>query len=162
MLGRVLAINISGLTTAEPAWLRNLIAQVKGRPDIARRLMIEITETAAPRDIEETIRFVAAVRDVGCRVVLDDFGAGYTSFRHLKAMEIDIVKIDGSFVTNLARKPQDFLFVKTLQNFAIGFGLETVAECVESEEVAVLLAREGVHYLQGYHLGRPSFDRNWL
>ena len=156
-----LAINISGLTTAEPAWLRNLIAHVKRRPDIARRLMIEITETAAPRDIEETIRFVAAVRDVGCRVVLDDFGAGYTSFRHLKAMAIDIVKIDGSFVTNLARQPQDFLFVKTLQNLANGFGLETVAECVESEEVAALLAREGVDYLQGYHFGRPSFDRNW-
>ena len=157
-----LAINISGLTTTDPAWLRSLMALVKGRPDIARHLMIEITETAALHDIKETMRFVAAVRTTGCRVALDDFGAGYTSFRHLKALAVDIVKIDGSFVTNLANQREDLLFVKTLHDLARGFGLKTVAECVESEEVAGLLAREGVDYLQGYHFGKPSFDRPWL
>ncbi len=157
-----LAINISGLTTTDPAWLRNLFGVVKGRPDIARRLVIEITETAALHDFDETIRFVAAVREVGCRIALDDFGAGYTSFRHLKALAVDVIKIDGSFVTNLADQPQDFLFVKTLQELARGFGLKTVAECVETEEVAQMLADEGVHYLQGYFFGRPSFDRPWL
>ncbi|MFQ5958658.1 MAG: putative bifunctional diguanylate cyclase/phosphodiesterase [Alphaproteobacteria bacterium] len=157
-----LAINISGLTTTDPAWLRHLFGLVKGRPDIARRLVIEITETAALHDFEETIRFVAAVRDAGCRIALDDFGAGYTSFRHLKALAVDVVKIDGSFVTNLADQPQDFLFVKTLQDLARGFGLKTVAECVETEEVARMLADEGVHYLQGYFFGRPSFERPWL
>ena len=156
-----LAINISGLTTADSAWLRSLITLVKGPPDVAQRLVIEITETAAIHDMEETIRFVTAVRDLGCRVALDDFGAGYTSFRHLKAMAVDIVKIDGSFVTNLVKQPEDLLFVKTLQVLAEGFGLKTVAECVETEEVAGLLAREGIHYLQGYHFGKPSFERPW-
>ncbi len=160
--GVTLAINISGLTTTDPAWLRSLIALVKGRPEIASRLMIEITETAALHDMEETIRFVTAVRDLGCRIALDDFGAGYTSFRHLKAMAVDIVKIDGSFITKLIEQPEDFLFVKTLQVLAQGFGLKTVAECVESEEVAEVLAREGIDYLQGYHFGKPSFDRPWL
>ena len=108
------------------------------------------------------MRFVTAVRDTGCRVALDDFGAGYTSFRHLKALAVNVVKIDGSFITNLADEPQDLLFVKTLHDLAQGFGLKTVAECVESEDVARLLGRENVDYLQGYHFGRPSFDRPWL
>ena len=157
-----LAINVSGLTTTDPAWQRNLIALVKGRPDIARRLVIEITETAAIHDMEETIRFVTTVRDVGCRVALDDFGAGYTSFRHLKSMAVDIIKIDGSFITDIVDRPEDFLFVKTLQVLAAGFGLKTVAECVETEDVAKLLAGEGIDYLQGYYFGKPSFDRPWL
>lgn len=157
-----LAINISGLTTTEPSWLRSLMALVGDRPDLAKRLIVEITETAALDDMEEAIRFVGAVRNLGCRVALDDFGAGYTSFRHLKSLAVDIVKIDGSFVTNLANQREDLLFVKTLHDLARGFGLKTVAECVESEEVAGLLAREGVDYLQGYHFGKPSFDRPWL
>ena len=156
-----LAINVSSLTTSDPAWLRGLTALVKGRPDISKRLMIEITETAALHSIEETMRFVTAVRDAGCRVALDDFGAGYTSFRHLKALAVNVVKIDGSFITNLADDPHDLLFVKTLHDLAQGFGLKTVAECVESAEVAQLLAREDVDYLQGYHFGKPSFDRPW-
>ena len=158
----VLAINISGLTTTDPTWLRNLIALIGDRPDMARRLVVEITETAALDDMEETVRFVSAVRDRGCRVALDDFGAGYTSFRHLKTLAVDIVKIDGSFVTNLAQRPEDFLFIKTLLDLAGGFGLETIAECVETEEVADMLQREGVKYLQGYYFARPSTDRPWI
>ena len=156
-----LAVNVSGLTTADPVWLSSLAALAKRRSDVAERLIVEITETAALADIEETVWFVRAVRSLGCRVALDDFGAGYTSFRHLKSLEVDIVKIDGSFVTNLDAHPRDFLFVKTLQDLAHGFGLETVAECVETESVAELLGRQGVHYLQGYHFGRPSFERPW-
>ncbi len=158
----VLAINVSGLTTTDPGWMRCLHARLNGRRSLARRLIIEITETAALHDIEETTRFVAAVHAVGCRVALDDFGAGYTSFRHLKALAVDVVKIDGSFITNLADRPDDYLFVKTLRDLAAGFGLETVAECVETREVAELLAREGVDYLQGYYFGRPEFARPWL
>jgi len=156
-----LAINVSGLTTTDRSWLRTLMALVKGRPEIARRLTIEITETAALSDMAETVRFVSEVREIGCRIALDDFGAGYTSFRHLKALAVDIVKIDGSFVRHLIEQPEDLLFVKTLQNLAEGFGLEVVAECVETAEVAELLTREGIQFLQGYHCGRPSFNRPW-
>jgi diguanylate cyclase (GGDEF)-like protein len=156
-----LAINISGLTTTEPSWLRSLIALVGNRPDLAQRLVVEITETAALEDMEEAVRFVSAVRNLGCRVALDDFGAGYTSFRHLKTLAVDIVKIDGSFVLNLASRPEDFLFIKSLLELASGFGLVTVAECVEDAEVADLLSRQGVDLLQGYYFGKPSFERPW-
>ena len=157
-----LAINISGLTTTEPSWLRSLMALVGDRPDLAIRLIVEITETAALDDMEEAVRFVSAVRNLGCRVALDDFGAGYTSFRHLKTLAVDIVKIDGSFVLNLASRPEDLLFIKSLLDLASGYGLTTVAECVEDAEVADILSRQGIDLLQGYHFGKPSFERPWI
>ncbi|MCM0018839.1 MAG: EAL domain-containing protein [Tagaea sp.] len=158
----VLAINISGLTAGDPSWLRALSGFVKGRPDLAQRLIVEITETVAIRDIDETAKFVAAVRDLGARVALDDFGAGYTSFRNLKALAIDSVKIDGSFVRGLADNVDNQLFIKTLLGLAEGFGLETVAECVENPLEAQHLARRGVKLLQGNMFGLPRIDRPWL
>ncbi|MEE9140258.1 MAG: GGDEF and EAL domain-containing protein [Alphaproteobacteria bacterium] len=157
-----LALNVSGLTVADQSWLRAFGALVRDKPSIATRLVIEITETAAMRDIEESARFVAAVRDLGCRVALDDFGAGYTSFRHLKSLTVDIVKIDGSFVHNVHENLDNQLFIRTLVGLAEGFGLETVAECVETAKDAELLAGKGVRYLQGYYFGRPSLERPWV
>src|SRR5215813_2437782 len=140
-----LAINISGLTSSDQSWLRMLSALVKNKPDVARRLIIELTETSALTDIEESARFLAAIRELGCRVAVDDFGAGFTSFRHLKTLTLDIVKIDGSFVRNLL-------------GLAEAYGMETVAECVETQEDARFLIGEGVKYLQGYYFGKPSLE----
>lgn len=157
-----LALNISGLSTTDPSWLRALTSVLGGRPDIAARMMIEITETTALLDIAETTRFVAAVREMGCQVALDDFGAGYTSFRHLQELCVDVVKIDGSFVKTIVERPNSQLFVKTLRSFAEGLGVTTVAECVETEAAANMLIDHGIHYLQGFHFGRPSPERPWL
>jgi diguanylate cyclase (GGDEF)-like protein/PAS domain S-box-containing protein len=157
----VLSLNISGLTATDQSWLRALIAAVKSTPSIAERLIVEITETAALHDIEESARFVNVVRDVGCRVAIDDFGAGFTSFRHLKALTVDLVKIDGSFVRNLANNADQQLFIRNLMGLAGTFGLETVAEFVENDADASVLINAGVHYLQGYYYGRPQFDRPW-
>src|SRR3546814_13668250 len=71
------------------------------RRDIATRLIVEITETAALQDIDETSRFVSALRALGCKVALDDFGSGFTTFHHLKALTVDVVKIDGSFIRDI-------------------------------------------------------------
>jgi diguanylate cyclase (GGDEF)-like protein len=157
-----LALNISGLSTTDPSWLRALTAVLSGQPEIASRLMIEITETTALLDIDETTRFVAAVREMGCQVALDDFGAGYTSFRHLQELCVDVVKIDGSFIKTIVERPNSQLFVKTLRSFAEGLGVTTVAECVETEAAAHMLIDHGIHYLQGFHFGRPSPARPWL
>lgn len=156
-----LSVNISGLTASDRSWLRTLTALLRGREDVARRLIVEITETAAIEDLEETARFVATVRELGAQVALDDFGAGYTSLRHLKALAVDIVKIDGSFIRDIAQSPDNLLFVRTLMHFARGVGLTTVAECVETEEDAAMLRREGVDLLQGYHFGRPAMAPPW-
>jgi EAL domain-containing protein (putative c-di-GMP-specific phosphodiesterase class I) len=157
-----LAVNISGHTAADRGWLRMLTGMVRGMPEIAERLTVEITETVALQDIEDTARFVAKLRDLGCRFALDDFGAGYTSFRNLKALDVDCVKIDGSFVKGLSENIDNQLFVRTLLGLAEGLGLKTVAECVETAAAAALLARRGVRYLQGWHFGKPAIERPWL
>ncbi len=153
-----LAINISSLTASDQSWLRTLAALVKNRPSLARRLIIEITETAAMNDIDDAARFLGAIRELGCRVAVDDFGAGFTSFRHLKALTLDIVKIDGSFVKNLAGNVDNQLFIRNLLGLADAYGMETVAECVETQEDAKFLIGEGVKYLQGYYYGRPTME----
>lgn len=157
-----LAINVSGMTVVDESWLRAFRALLKDKPDIASRLVIEITETAVMQDIEDSERFVRAVREPGCKVALDDFGAGYTSFRHFKSLVVDVVKIDGSFVRKVAENRENQLFVRTLLGFANGFGLESVAECVETAADAELLTALGVKYIQGYYCGRPSLERLWL
>jgi EAL domain-containing protein (putative c-di-GMP-specific phosphodiesterase class I) len=157
-----LGFNVSGLTACDRPWLRLLISRLRDRPDLARRLVVEITETAAFYDFEETARFVEALRNAGCRVALDDFGAGHTSLRHLQSLAVDTVKIDGAFVRNLEESPENRVFLRHLLGLTKGFGLSTVAECVESAEDAALLRAEGVGYLQGYHLGPPTIERLWL
>lgn len=160
--GVTLSVNISGLTVADPLWLGHLNALLEPQSDIAERLIIEITETVAMADVSESERFVRALRKLGCRVAIDDFGAGYTSFRHLKQLNVDIVKIDGSFVRNLSESRENQLFVRTLNDLANGFGLKTVAEFVETAAEAELLGDIGIGFLQGYYYGRPRLGRVWL
>ena len=92
---------------------------------------------------------------MGCRVAIDDFGAGYTSFKNLKHLPVDLVKIDGSFVKNLAKDASDRIFIKTMVELAETFGMETVAEWVGDEKSAHILTRMGVTYLQGFYFGKP-------
>src|SRR5262249_25292088 len=135
---------------------------LKDKPEIASRMLVEITETAALHDLEESVRFVSALRDLGCRVALDDFGAGFTSLRHLQALAVDTVKIDGSFVRNLTQSPENQLFLRHLVGLANTLGLKTVAEMVETADEAAILKREGVGFLQGYYYGRPTLEKPWL
>lgn len=156
-----LAINVSGLTTTDRSWLRGMLALLRGKPELAQRLVVEITETAALDDIGECAHFVLALKDLGCRVALDDFGAGYTSFVQLKTLAVDMIKIDGSFVRDICNSPSNLVFVRTLLDLARNLDLRTVAECVETMEEAALLEREGVDFLQGYAFGRPSLAPPW-
>ena len=156
-----LAVNISGVTAGDRGWLRTLVTRLKDRPDLARRLIVEITETAALHDLEDSARFVSVLRGLGCRVAVDDFGAGYTTFRHLKALTVDVVKIDGAFVRDLANDQENQLFIRNLLSLSQTFNLCTIAECVETEEEANILLSEGVHFLQGYFFGRPDTDPTW-
>ena len=157
-----LGFNVSGLTACDRPWLRTLSSRLHDRPDLAGRMIVEITETAALDDIDETARFVDTLRDAGCRVALDDFGAGHTSLRHLQSLAVDTVKIDGSFIRNLADSPENRVFLRHLLGLTKGFGLSTIAECVENAADEALLRAEGIGYLQGYHIGAPTTERPWL
>jgi diguanylate cyclase (GGDEF)-like protein len=160
--GFCLGINISGLTATDRAWLRTIMAYLRDKPEVARGILVEITETEALHDLEESARFVSTLRDLGCRVALDDFGAGFTSLRHLQALPVDTLKIDGSFVRNLTQSPDNQVFLRHLVGLANGLGLQTVAECVETAEEAAILRREGVGFLQGYYFGAPTLEKPWL
>ncbi len=157
-----LSVNVSPATTMDLSWLRALEAYQRSHPEAVSRLMVEITETSAIADVEETRRFVARVQSLGCRVAIDDFGAGHTSFRNLRKLGIDCVKIDGAFVASFQASDDDRHFVKTLLDLARHMGLTTIAEWVPSEEVARVLAELGCHYLQGDHTGPASEERPWL
>lgn len=120
------------------------------------RLGFEITETSAVIDMTKARAFVEGVKRLGCRVALDDFGSGFSSFYYLRNIPIDCLKIDGAFIRNLADNPADQHVVRAIVELAAGFGIETTAEFVESAEVLDLLRVFGVHYAQGYYIGRPA------
>ncbi len=156
------SLNVSAASTVDPDWWASLGAILRAHPDVAGRLTVEITETAAIQDLDDTRGFVARVKDLGCRIAIDDFGAGYTSFRNLRKLGVDVVKIDGAFVQNLKRSEDDRAFVRTLVDLARRLGLETVAEWVQDEEAAAILAEWGCDYIQGALVGLASTERPWL
>jgi len=156
------SLNVSAASTVDPDWWEALGAMLKAHKGVGERLMVEITETAAIQDLDDTRGFVARVKDLGCRIAIDDFGAGYTSFRNLRKLGVDLVKVDGAFVQNLTRSDDDRAFVRTLIDLARRLGLETVAEWVQDEEAAAMLADWGCDYLQGALVGLASPERPWL
>lgn len=153
----VLSLNVSSLTCSDHEWLVTLRRLTGSRPELLARLVIEITETSAIQDLDQSINFVDTLKEMGCRVAIDDFGAGYTSFKNLKLLNVDIVKIDGAFVKNLANDTSDQIFVKTMIDLSRTFGIETVAEWVGDDETVQMLVDGGIDYLQGFHYGLP-FD----
>lgn len=157
-----IAFNVSNVTTENHLWLDKLHELIDETPEIASRMMVEITETATQRDLRRVAYFVACLQSMGCSVALDDFGSGYTSFRQLKALSVDYIKIDGVFIRDIAQNADSRFFVKTMLDFIKGFGLKSVAEFVENGEVAKILMDMGVDYLQGYYLGKPANTRTWL
>ena len=156
-----LAVNVSGTTTGDSAWLQSFANYLSANSQIANRIIIELTETAALNDFEEIARFVSNLREMGCRVAIDDFGAGYTSFRNLQMLHVDMVKIDGSYVKGLAQSRDNQIFVRTLVDLAKNFNLKTVAEWVGSDEEAEMLEGFGIDYFQGFHFGEPEFELKW-
>ena len=150
-----LSVNVSSITASDKDWLTTFRELTGCERAVTERLVLEITETNVIDDMDQAVAFVDKLREMGCRVAIDDFGAGYTSFKNLKNLPVDLLKIDGSFVKNLANDAADRIFVKTMVELADAFGIETVAEWVGDEDSAQILTRIGVTYLQGFHFGMP-------
>lgn len=156
-----LSINISATTANDPRWNSQIITMIEEARDVVTRLTLEITETTALADLSAALAFLEKLRAVGCCVAIDDFGAGFTSFRNLRDLPIDVIKLDGSYCSNLAHDPENAYFARTLIEMAHHFGIRTVAEWVETEEDANILRTLGIDFLQGHFLGRPSIDPPW-
>jgi diguanylate cyclase (GGDEF)-like protein len=157
-----LSVNVSGTTAHDADFLKSFVEHVRQNSSIADRLVVELTETAALHHFEENAQFVSRLREMGCRVAIDDFGAGYTSFRNLQMLRVDTVKIDGSYIASLATSPENQIFVRTLVDLAKNFNLKTTAEWVGSEAEAVMLESFGVDHFQGYFFGQPVLKPAWM
>ncbi|MBI5320699.1 bifunctional diguanylate cyclase/phosphodiesterase [Bradyrhizobium sp.] len=156
-----LSLNISPETTMDPDWSATIESLMGTHPGVAERLIVEITETVAIQDIDDIRGFVTRLKNFGSRIAIDDFGAGYTSFRNLRKLGVDIVKIDGAFVQNIARSADDRAFVQTLIDLARRLDIKTVAEWVQDEEAAAMLRQWGCDYIQGRLIGLASPERPW-
>jgi EAL domain-containing protein (putative c-di-GMP-specific phosphodiesterase class I) len=156
-----LSINMSARSIGYPDWLATLERGLRNSPDIAERLILEITESSAMLMPDLVTIFMQDMQERGICFALDDFGAGYTAFRYLKEFYFDIVKIDGSFIRDIGQEPDNQVLVQALVSIARHFDMFTVAESVETGEDARLLVDLGVDCLQGYYFGAPSTQAPW-
>jgi EAL domain-containing protein (putative c-di-GMP-specific phosphodiesterase class I) len=133
-------------------WLEDLLVRA---PVPAGRLIVEITETAAIVNLERASALGNTLRRLGCRLALDDFGAGFASFSYLKHLRFDVLKIDGEFVRGLRDNPTDRLVVEAVVSIARGLGTPSLAEFVADSDTLEAVRALGIDYAQGFHLGRP-------
>ncbi len=154
-----LAINVSGFTASQSDWPDYVRQVLETRPEVAKRMIVEITETAVLVDVGETKRLVNALRDLGARISLDDFGAGSTSIRYLRELGLSIMKIDKDILKDLLTNREQQHLVMVLIDLAHGLGIQTVAEGIETAEAAAWLRNTKIDYMQGYFFGKPSLDR---
>jgi diguanylate cyclase (GGDEF)-like protein/PAS domain S-box-containing protein len=152
----VLEVNLSGKTLADQDFATAIGREMVRAGVEPSNLIFEVTETAAVADIEQARSFAESLTRMGCQFALDDFGSGFASFYYLKHLPISILKIDGEFVKDLPRAPNDQLIVKALVEVADGMGMKTVAEYVEEQATLDILRGLGVTYAQGFHIGRPA------
>lgn len=151
-----LQINLSGRSVGDPRLTGEVEALIERYGVNPEQLTFEITETALIGNLSEARHFADRIRDLGCQLALDDFGSGYASFRYLRLFPIDLVKIDGEYVVDLVRNPEDQVLVKALVQVCQAYGIHTVAEFVQDEPTLRMLREFGVDYVQGYLIGRPA------
>jgi len=150
------SINLSGHTLSSPdfaEFVQEKLAHFNVPP---QNLYLEITETAAIANVERARALIETLRGVGVRFLLDDFGSGLSSFNYLKHFPVDGIKIDGLFVKGIAKNYLDYALVESIQKIGTSLGLQTIAEYVESEDIARKLSQIGVALGQGYHLSPPK------
>ncbi len=150
------AINLSGASLEDDGLFEQIEQLITTHAIDPGRLMFEITETVAVRNFAASSALIARLRTLGCRVALDDFGAGMSSFGYLKNLELDVVKIDGSFVRDMASDSMSQSIVKAVTEIGHQQGLEVVAEWVSSSEMLEMLAAMNVDYAQGFALHLPE------
>jgi len=143
--------NVSAPELSDPGWF----ARIAGYGTLLRGLGVEITESVAMHDVPETLRTLAALKNTGLEVALDDFGIGHSSLARLKRLPVDVVKIDKSFTAAFPGDVRDREIVVAILNIGRRLGFDTVAEGIETAEQATSLREAGCRFGQGFHLGRP-------
>jgi len=149
-------INISGQSVCDEEFVEYLLTMLDKSGIDLNKLTFEITETATVANFSKATKFINALKEKGCLFALDDFGSGLSSFSYLKNIPVDFLKIDGSFIRDIANDETDHAFVEAINQIGGIMGLKTIAEFVESEKILAMLKQIGVDYAQGFYLGRPE------
>jgi len=151
-----LTLNLSAKVFADPQLYRRISHAIQLNSANPKRLIFEITETGAVSDITLAQKIMTRIQALGCQFALDDFGVGFSSFNYLRRLPVDFIKIDGSFISNLADNSDNEVLVKALSEVAIGFNKFTVAEFVDSNKTLDILKMAKINFAQGYFIGKPS------
>ncbi len=150
------SINLSGTTLGNKTIAREIISLIGKHGVDPELICFEVTETAAITNKSTAIQFMNILHDIGCRFFLDDFGSGLSSFGYLRTLPIDAIKIDGHFIKNMESDLANLSVIKAVNSIAHGFGLKTIAECVENPKQLEYLKEIGVDYFQGYYIQKPK------
>ena len=151
-----IAINLSGTSLSEDRFLDFVIDELERQKLPQGAICFEITETAAISNLARVVHFMQALKKLGCKFSLDDFGSGLSSFTYLKNLPVDYLKIDGQFISNVAEDSVDESMVKAIHDVGTAMGIETIAERVETKKVLEKLGSLGVEFAQGYYIARPA------
>ncbi|KOO13987.1 diguanylate cyclase [Vibrio xuii] len=150
------SINLSGHSMGNKEFIAFLLDKLESSSVPCEKICLEITETAAMSNMNQAIEFFTQLKELGCRIALDDFGSGLSSFGYLKKLPVDIVKIDGLFVRDIDVNEMDHLMVRSINDLARQMGKKTVAEFVENTRIIEQLMELQVDYAQGYIIGKPK------
>lgn len=150
------SINLSGMSVADESFLRYMLAVIDEKEVDASRICLEITETAAIRNMSKANYFIQQLRDCGCYFALDDFGSGLSSFAYLKTLPVDFLKIDGFFVRDMVEDRINFELVKSINDVSHVMGKRTIAEFVENDATLDALRETGVDHAQGFSIAKPG------
>ena len=152
----VFSINLSGNSLNDPNFLPFLLSLIQKSAIPPERLCFELTETAVMTHISKTILIFSELQRLGCKIALDDFGVGLSSFNYIRNLNVDFIKIDGSFVKNMRTQKVDKIIVQSINNMSHKLGIKTIAEHVENTEILRMISKIGVDYLQGYAIHEPE------
>lgn len=155
-----LSINLSGRVFEAPDLIEKIRRYISQYDVDTSHIIFEITEQTAVRHIEKAAETINELVELGCRFALDDFGVGFSSFNYLKRLPVDILKIDGDFVTDMVKDPVDQVMVKSMIQIAKSLNKQTIAEYVQDAVTLEMLKSFGADYVQGYYLGKPERDIN--
>ncbi|MFN3713183.1 MAG: DUF1631 family protein [Alcanivoracaceae bacterium] len=150
-----LSINLSGHSLNDNTLLEFLLDMFRRYPVSRQQVCFEVTETAAISNLDEAADFIRELQGLGCRFSLDDFGSGLASYGHLKHLPVDYIKIDGSFIRDVADDPADLALVRSINEMGHLMGKRTIAEYVENDRIRELMAEIGVDYVQGFGVEKP-------
>lgn len=156
------AVNLSGASLNDERFLNDVMAMIRAHPSSASKICFEVTETVALYDLKNSRRFIDRMRSFGCKVALDDFGAGYTSFNYMKELRVDLIKIDGAYVRAIKAERSNYAITRTIVDLAREMNMSSVAEWAEDAEIVELLLGMGVDYAQGFGLAKPMAMDNML